>query len=118
MHPGQGITIECIFFDGAVPRTEADEYVQIINAGNTAAALEGWKLVDVSDGAPTFDFPAYILGPGERIRVYTNQVHPEWGGFSFGHGTSIWNNLEPDVAGLFNQQNEEVSTKSYPPGCE
>jgi hypothetical protein len=115
---GAGVIIECIFFDGAVPRTEADEYVQIVNTGNAVVALSGWKLVDTSDGSPAFDFSAYTIGPGDRIRVYTNEVHPEWGGLSFGRSSSIWNNSESDVAGLFNQQNQEVSTKSYPPGCE
>jgi hypothetical protein len=116
--PGGGVIIECIFYDGAVPRTEADEYVQIVNTGGTAVALEGWKLVDVSDGSPAFTFPACTIGSGERIRVYTNEVHSGWGGLSFGQGAFIWNNSEPDVAGLFNRQNQEVSTKSYPPGCE
>jgi len=111
------VVIECIFYDGQVPQTEADEYVQIANLGTTSVALGGWQLKDVSDGSPTFTFPSYSLAPGTRVRVYTNQLHTEWGGFSFGRGTAIWDNLNPDVAALFNALAAEVSRKSYPPGC-
>ena len=109
--------IECIFFDGLVPTSEADEYVQIINQGPGAVDLAGWQLRDVADGLPTFEFPSQQLAAGGKVRVYTNQVHSEWGGFSFGRGTSIWNNSTPDAAGLFDPQGIQVSTKSYPPGC-
>jgi hypothetical protein len=80
-------------------------------------ALGGWRLLDVADGSPIFTFPSYSLAPGIRVRVYTNQFNPQWGGFSFGRGTAIWDNLNPDVAALLNAQGTEVSRKSYPPGC-
>ena len=111
------IVIECIFFDGAVLQSEADEYVQIANVGDTSVDLDGWRLADISDGTPAFTFPSYNLNPGARVRVYTDEVHSEWGGFSFGRGTSIWNNSDPDEAGLFDSQGAQVSTKTYPPGC-
>ncbi len=79
--------------------------------------LRGWRLKDVSDGSPTFTFPSYMIGPGQRVRVYTNEVHPEWGGFSFGRKSAIWSNSESDTAGVFDSQNNRVSAKSYPPGC-
>ncbi len=112
------MVIECIFFDGLVPQSEADENVQIANLSTGPISLEGWRLQDVSDGSPTFTFQSYSIAPGERVRVYTNQVHPEWGGFSFQRGSSIWNNSDPDTAGLFDVQGAEVSTRTYPPGCE
>ena len=111
------VIIECIFFDGVVPTSEADEYVQIMNQGPGAVDLTGWQLRDVADGFPTFEFPSHPLADGGTVRVYTNQVHAEWGGFSFGRGSSIWNNSTPDTAGLFDPQGIQVSTKSYPPGC-
>ena len=114
----ESVLIECVFFDGAVPRSEADEYVQIANLGGATVDLAGWRLVDISDGTPDFTFPSHILSPGDRIRVYTDEVHAEWGGFSFGRGTAIWSNTDPDTAGLFDDQDAQVSTKSYPPGCE
>lgn len=112
------IIIECIFFDGVVPTSEADEYVQIANLGSSTVNLVGWRLADVSDGAPEFTFPSLMLSPGVRVRVYTNERHPESGGLYFGRGSSIWNNSQPDMAGLFNSQGVQVSTRSYPPGCE
>lgn len=113
------MVVECVFYDGLVPQTEADEYVQIANLGSAAVDLAGWKLRDVTDGSPTFTFPAYILPPGAKVRVYTNQDHPEWGGFSFRRGSAIWRNppANPDTAGLFNLQGQEVSRRTYPPGC-
>ena len=111
------VQIECIFYDGRVYRVESDEYVQITNFGTATQELEGWRLVDISEGYPSLVFPAYVLGPGGSIRVYTNENHPEWGGFSFGYGKAVWNNKEPDVAALYNPEGQEVSRKSYPPGC-
>ena len=113
-----GIVIECIFFDGVIPRSEADEYVQLRNNGGGVVELKDWKLTDLSDETPEFTFGAYALEPGGRIRVYTNQVHPEWGGFSFGRRSSIWHNTEPDTAGLFSPDGRLVAQRTYPPGCE
>ena len=115
--PVEGVAIQCIWFDGEVPRTEADEYVQIVNSARQTVDLEGWRLEDIADGRPTYEFPAFGLSPGQTIRVYTNQVHQQWGGFSFGYGNSIWSNTDPDTAGLFDSGGNLVSTASYPPGC-
>ncbi len=109
--------IVCVFYDGVVPQTEADEYVEIRNYGAAAVNLAGWSLKDVADGTPTFAFPSSVLQPSQSVRVYTNQVQAEWGGFSFGSGNAIWNNSTPDRAGMFNAQGVPVSEKSYPPGC-
>ena len=78
------VQIACIFFDGVVPRSESDEYVEIVNLGDAAQDLAGWRLVDVSDGTPEFVFPSWPLEPGQAVRVYTNEIHAQWGGFSFG----------------------------------
>jgi hypothetical protein len=107
------VQITYIFYDGTVPYTEADEYVEIKNLGSAPQDLKGWVLKDISDGYPSFTFPSYILEPGKSIRVYTNELHPEWGGFTFGYGKAIWNNTKPDTAALYNAQGQEVSRKSY-----
>ena len=96
-----------------VPRVESDEYVEITNLGDQPQDLAGWILIDISDEYPSFIFPSYILAPGESTRVYTNEYHSEWGGFSFEYSQAIWNNSEPDIAALYNSQGEEVSRKSY-----
>ncbi len=111
--PAPDVQITYIFYDGLVPRAEADEYVEITNLGNQPQDLADWVLKDISEGYPSFTFPSYILAPDKSIRVYTNEYHPEWGGFSFEYGRAIWSNNEPDVAVLYNREGREVSRKSY-----
>lgn len=94
-------------------RTESDEYVEIKNLGSESVDLAGWRLVDISEGYPSLTFPSYLLEPGESVRVYTNEIHPEYGGFSFGSGKAVWNNSSPDTAALYNAQGQEVSRRSY-----
>lgn len=107
------VQITYIFYDGVVYRTESDEYVEITNLGDTSQDLKGWVLKDISEGYPSFTFPSYVLAAGVKIRVYTNEIHSEWGGFSFGYSKAIWNNTDPDWAALYNAQGQEVSRKSY-----
>jgi len=107
------VQITKIFYDGLVYRAESDEYVEITNLGSESVDLAGWKLVDIDEGYPTFTFPSYILEHGQSIRVYTNEIHPEYGGFSFRYGKAVWNNSIPDTAVLYNSQRHEVSRKSY-----
>ena len=110
---GSNIQITYIFYDGVVYRTESDEYVEITNLGDTSQDLGGWVLMDISEGYPSFTFPSYVLASGAKIRVYTNEIHSEWGGFSFRYGKAVWNNSSPDTAVLLNAQGQEVSRKSY-----
>ena len=109
----EDVQITYIFYDGLVPRVESDEYVEITNLGDQPQDLTGCVLMDISEGYPSFTFPPYILAPGESIRVYTNEYHPEWGGFSFEYSQAVWNNTEPDVAVLYDSQGNEVSRMSY-----
>ena len=109
----QNVQITDIFYDGLVSHVESDEYVEITNLGDQPQDLAGCVLIDESEGYPSFTFPPYILAPGKSIRVYTNEDHPEWGGFSFEYPQAIWNNTEPDIAVLYDSQGKEVSRKSY-----
>jgi len=109
----ENVEITYIFYDGLVARVESDEYVEITNLGDQPQELTGCMLIDISDEYPSFIFPSCILTPGKSIRVYTNEYHPEWGGFSFEYSQAIWNNSEPDVAVLYDSQGKEVSRKSY-----
>ncbi len=109
---GSNVQITHIFYDGLVYRVESDEYVEITNLGSESQDLTGWRLIDISDGYPSFTFPSYTLAPGEKTRVYTNEIHSNC--FSFGYGKAIWQNNPPhDVAALFDDQNIEVSRMSY-----
>jgi len=110
---GSNVQITYIFYDGFVYRTESDEYVEVTNLGDTSQDLKAWRLLDISEGYPSLTFPSYILQPGKSIRVYTNEIHPEFGGFSFRSGKAVWNNSSPDTAVLKNAQGQEVSRKSY-----
>jgi endonuclease YncB( thermonuclease family) len=107
------IQITQIFYDGLVPKVESDEYVEIYNLGNKAVDLTNWVLKDITEGYPSFTFPRYILKPGVSIRVYTNEVHPEYAGFSFTFQKAIWNNINPDTAVLYDAQGNEVCIASY-----
>ncbi len=107
------VEITKIFYDGLVPRVESDEYVEIKNLGTESVDLAGWRLIDIDEGYPTFIFPYYVLELGQSIRVYTNEIHPEYGGFSFGYGKAVWNNSSPDTAVLYDSQGQEASRKSY-----
>jgi len=109
----ENVRITDIFYDGQVPYAESDEYVEITNLGDQPQDLAGCMLIDVSDGYPSFVFPSYILAAGESVRVYTNEYHPEWGGFSFESSTAVWNNSEPDTAVLCDNQGNILSQMSY-----
>jgi len=93
---GTGIIISDVRFDGIVPKTESDEYVIIANNGKTPVDVSGYYVYVATAGTqgPTFYFPKKTvpLKAGESVRVYTNEVHKENGGYSFGSGKAIWSN--------------------------
>jgi len=65
------------------------------------------------DAGQDFTFsPGTVLQPGRRIRTYTNEVHPEWGGFSYGSKRPIWND-KGDSAQLRDPNNNVVSEYGY-----
>ena len=67
----------------------------------------------MADVNQSFTFVSGMIQPGQEIRVYTNEVHPESGGYSCGKGSAIWNNCQPDTAGLFNPGGTLVSQATY-----
>ena len=111
------MVIQCIFFAGQQPYYESDEYVQIANLGLAPQDIAGWVLENAEEGYPSFTFPDYVLPPGEVIRVYTNEYHPETGGFTFGSGRAVWDDRDPELARLLDVGGTVVSEKTYPPGC-
>ena len=99
--------------DGAISPNEPDEWVEITNQGAVAEDLTGWHL-DSERGAASgqvFHFPSgLVMQPGQVCRVYTDEVHPEWCGLSFGYRKSgVWSNSEPDAAVLFDGDGAVVS---------
>lgn len=88
------IRIDTIFFDGDVPRTEDDEYVQITNVSDARVVLTGWSVVSIeARSETTFAFPeGFAMAAGQTCRVYTNQSHPEHCGLNWASSQAIWRN--------------------------
>ena len=105
------VVIQNIVYDGQVASVESDEYAVIANIGTTPINLGGWRLNAGADGQD-FRFPAFDLAPGQSIRVYTNEHHPDSGGFSFGSGKALWNN-KGDCGLLFDASNNKVAEWCY-----
>jgi competence protein ComEC len=105
------VRITEIFFDGAVPQVESDEYVEIKNFDNKVIRIGGWKLHDEGQDH-TYTFPAFNMQPNQVCRVYTNENRPEWCGFNWGNNSAIWNNTG-DVATLKDSGGTVIDTCSY-----
>ena len=102
-----------LLYKGQVKRTQSDEYVELTNRGNKAADISDWKITSAGSAKQWFIFPAdSILDAGKSFRVYTNEVHPETGGFSFGSKTAIWNDVG-DELNLFDATAKKVATLTY-----
>jgi len=105
------VIIQSIYYDGQVYRVESDEYAVIANVGTSAINIGGWRL-NAGDPGQDFRFPSIDLGPGQSVRVYTNEYHSESGGYSFGSGKAIWNN-KGDCGFLFDGGGNQVSDWCY-----
>ena len=105
------VIIQFIRVDGVVPRTEADEYAVVFNAGASTVNLQGWRL-NAGDPGQDFVFPALTLAPGQACWVYTNEVHPETCGLSFRHRQAIWNN-KGDCGRLYRADGQLAHEKCY-----
>jgi competence protein ComEC len=104
------VVITDLFYDGVKGRQEPDEYVEIRNDDDRAIQLSGWTLRDSQDHV--FTFPDHVMEPDQVCRVYTNEVHPEWCGFSYGSGSAIWNN-SGDCAELRDGYGDTVDSYCY-----
>ena len=104
------VQITNLFYDGVVSSSEPDEYVEIKNVDNVAINLQNWTLRDIANHV--FTFPTFVIQPNQTCRVYTNQNHPEWCGFSYGSGSAIWNN-SGDTAYLRDLNGTLIDEYSY-----
>lgn len=109
--PLQNVQITHIFFDGLVPQSESDEFAEVTNLGSGAVNLEGWRLNAGSPGQD-FNFPNFVIDPGQTCRVYTNEIHPETCGFSFESGVALWRN-SGDCGYLYYQAGDLGSSFCY-----
>mmetsp|Transcript_23143 Transcript_23143/g.35105 ORF Transcript_23143/g.35105 Transcript_23143/m.35105 type:complete len:214 (+) Transcript_23143:63-704(+) len=113
-----GIIISDLQYDGKVPKTEADEYVVITNASQKKSTdISNYVVYVATSGTQgaTFTFPQYILKPGQNVRIYTNEIHKESGGFSFGSGKAIWNN-KGGLAVLKDAKGDKLNEYKYQGG--
>jgi len=85
----EGVVIEDIRNDDVYNKMGSSTYAEIKNNGLTAINLEGWRL-NAGDPGEDFYFPAYTLRPQRSCRVYTNEMHLPFCGFSFGIDRDIW----------------------------
>ena len=108
------VRIECVLYYGTIRLGEPDEFVQIRNYGTAPQNLSRWTLKNLSRSLQPFTFPGYVLEPGAVVRVYTNEVHWEWGGFSVGYGAEIWSDTTPNTAALYDASGNEASRCVYP----
>jgi endonuclease YncB( thermonuclease family) len=105
------VVIRDIFYDGVVAQVESDEYAEILNRGTAPVNLARWRL-NAGNPGQDFFFPDFVLQPGQMCRVYTNEVHPETGGFSFRRGAAIWYN-KGDCGYLYDATGKLVSELCY-----
>ncbi len=92
---GVSISIAEINFDGKVPKTESDEYVVIQNSSKNTIDVSGYIVYPATTGnqGSTFSFPkGSTIKPNSSVRIYTNEIHKETGGYSWGSGRALWSN--------------------------
>jgi len=105
------VQISDIFYDGTKGSHEPDEYVEIANVGAQPVSMDGWVLHDIY-GDQRYTWHGYTLPAASKIRVYTNEVHNDSGGFTFASNDAIWAN-KGDAAELLDSTGTVVSTFSY-----
>lgn len=103
------VTIDGIRYQGTGSQ-EPDEYVIIHNEDTQSISLNQWKLKD--NAGKVFTFPGMSMAPGMVCRVYTNENHPDWCGFSYGSTSPVWDNIH-DTAILLDAQGRLVDLFSY-----
>jgi len=111
---GGSVALGTLHYDGDVPQVESDEWIEVVNQGSEPVELDGWVLRD--DDRNAFQFPSYTLEPGASCRVYTDEVHRETGGFTFGSPDAIWGTSR-DLVALVDPSGQVVDSACWGRGC-
>jgi hypothetical protein len=75
--------------------------------------LSGWTLWNPP--GPIFEFPGFVMQPGQVCRVYTNEYHPEWCGFNYHSTSAIWDDNGVDCALLIYGLGRWITSMCYHP---
>ncbi len=87
-----------------------DEYMVIVNSGNSPVSLFGWAIKDES--GKYYVFPDVVFEPGEKIVLYTGYGRDNATDLFWNSGRPVWNN-DHDTAYLYNANGELVDTYSW-----
>ena len=109
--PSANVVFTDIVFDGRVPVTEADEYVEFQNQGSLPQNMSAWRISSVR-GGQTYPFGTLTMQPGQICRLYTNEIHPEWCGLNWARATPMWTNTG-DRANLVDATGKLLSSIGY-----
>jgi hypothetical protein len=78
---------------------------------NEPVDITDWVIQD-NTAEDLFKWEGYVMQPGQSIRVYTNEVHQDTGGFSLGSTRPVWAN-RGDVAELYDADKVLISRYAY-----
>jgi len=104
------LSIVHIHFAGT-GNTQPDEFVAVQNDETFPIQWEGWTLRN--DHGQIFFFPRFVIQPGQICRVYTDEFHPDWCGFTYRSGSAIWND-EGDCGFLRDRLVTPIDSYCYP----
>ncbi len=113
----EGHTVEvdpaCSRFDapGNDNENKVEEYVCLVNTGDKAVDMTGWSLKD--ERGRTYNFPAFRLAPGKRVKVHTGcGTDTETDLYWCVKGRAVWDN-KGDTVYLYDAEGRVVSVYSY-----
>ena len=110
--PQGGVQITGIYYDQGLNKSmrgEDDEWIVI--EATAPRSTSGWKL---NAGDPTQDYPLPAT-INKRLIIYTKKDPSSNTDSTLGLGLNnwIWNNSDPDVARIYNEQGQAVDSMSY-----
>ena len=103
------ITIIYVHYQGN-NSNEPNEFVEIKNNDIRPIQLYHWTLSNVQN--ETFLLPYLVLQPGQVCRIYTNEYHTQWCGFTLEQEIEVWDNIS-DTITLKNSTGQTVDSCSY-----
>jgi len=107
------VVIVALNYRGTDALNEADEYVDLRNAGNSNVQLLGWYMQAQSNGV-FVPMPALTLRAGQTCRIFTANPQPFLDCGANGFGKSyLWSNTA-DTVFILDASFRMVNAYSYP----